>query len=103
MVKTRIQRDMLLVALAAFLGSGALVGARAQAATGEFLCSAGPNDGQACGADEDCAPTGVCVIAQGMCDGGTDDGAYCGCVSGTCNASVPACDPSFTGTCSGGA
>ena len=66
-------------------------------------CSAGPRDGQACNSDEDCAPTGVCVIAQGICNGGTDDGDYCGCISGTCTPSSPACDPSFTGTCVGGA
>jgi hypothetical protein len=73
------------------------------APTGEFLCSAGPRDGQACNSDNDCTPTGVCVIAQGICDGGADDTLYCGCIAGTCSPSTPACDPTITGVCVGGA
>ncbi|MFI5367040.1 MAG: hypothetical protein ACHQ4J_15610 [Candidatus Binatia bacterium] len=69
---------------------------------GEFLCSAGPRDGQACNADGDCAPTGVCVIAQGVCNGGLDDGFPCDCTGGTCMQSTPSCDPTFTGVCQGG-
>jgi hypothetical protein len=70
--------------------------------TGEFLCSAGPHDGQACNANSDCASGGVCVIAQGICDGGGDAGFYCDCPAGTCMASTPACDPTLTGVCQGG-
>ncbi|MFI5366808.1 MAG: hypothetical protein ACHQ4J_14425 [Candidatus Binatia bacterium] len=73
------------------------------AASGEFLCSAGPRDGQACNADSDCAPGGACVIAQGVCEGGADDASYCGCIAGTCSPSTPACDPTITGVCVGGA
>ena len=70
--------------------------------TGEFLCSAGPRDGQACATDDDCAPGGACVIGQGVCNGGTDDGFPCDCSAGTC-LSTPVCSIDATfGTCSGG-
>lgn len=70
--------------------------------TGEFLCSAGSRDGLACESDDDCPGGGVCVIAQGVCDGGTDDGLLCDCPAGTCvEAPVCSLDPSF-GTCAGG-
>jgi hypothetical protein len=99
-----IQRVMLVLAL--LLGTVVCGGAWAQTPTptptGEFLCSAGPQDGQACNSDGDCAPTGVCVIAPGICDGGSGDGAYCDCAAGTCTASTPACDTQFTGMCQGG-
>jgi hypothetical protein len=108
MVTTRIHRGLLVLAFAISLGCGTLTVARAQAPTptpnGEFLCSAGPRDGQACNGDVDCSPGGVCVIAQGVCDGGTDDGFPCDCAAGTCTASTPACDPTPTlaGVCVGG-
>ena len=85
------------VALLATAGSGQ---ARAQAPTGEFLCSTGTQDGQACNSDEDC-PGGVCVLAQGVCDGGADDGLYCDCIASNCVASTE-CQPTFTGVCPGG-
>src|ERR1700687_3482298 len=70
--------------------------------TGEFLCSAGPSDGQACNSDADCAPNGTCVIAVGICVGGTDDGLVCDCVAGNCS-STPTCSTNATfGTCQGG-
>jgi hypothetical protein len=74
----------------------------AHAQTGAFLCSAGSRDGLNCDSDDDC-PGGVCVLSQGVCDGGSDDGFPCSCPGGSCGSS-PACsaDPSF-GTCSGGA
>jgi hypothetical protein len=72
------------------------------AQTGSFLCSAGSRDGLNCDSDDDC-PGGVCVLAQGVCDGGSDDGFPCSCPGGTCGSS-PVCseDASF-GTCAGGA
>lgn len=75
--------------------------ARAQA-TGEFLCSKGTRDGLPCESDTDCVPNGVCVIAEGVCNGGTDDGASCDCPAGSCSA-TPVCTGDNTfGTCSGG-
>src|SRR2546428_12317154 len=92
--------------LAMLLGIAVCRSAVAQTPTptpsGEFLCSAGPRDGQACNGDDDCAPTGVCVFAQAICDGGADDGNFCGCIQGQCSASTPACDQTFTGACFGG-
>jgi hypothetical protein len=102
MVTTRMYRDLLFLALAVSLGCGTLTVARAQTPNGEFLCSAGPRDGQACNGDPDCAPGGVCVIGQGVCNGGTADGSYCDCAAGTCTATTPACDPTLTGVCVGG-
>src|SRR6266436_5425685 len=81
---------------------------------GEFLCSNGPMDGRACNTDANCAPGGVCVIGQGVCDGGADDGTPCDCAGGTCQGSGTtgtcsggtmngeSCDPSGTGNCGGG-
>ncbi len=69
---------------------------------GEYLCSAGPHNGQACDYDFDCAPSGACVSAQGVCDGGPDDGAYCDCAAGTCAAVQPSSDSTSAGTCQGG-
>jgi len=75
--------------------------------TGEFLCTvaggASP-DGKACNGDDDCAPNGVCVIAQPVCNGGTDDGAYCGCIGTQCTATSPACDSAdaLPGVCPSG-
>ncbi len=85
------------------VGCGPTTPTPTPAPTGEFLCSAGPRDGEACNSDDDCAPTGVCVIAQGVCDGGPDDTLYCGCIFGTCSPSTPACDATITGVCVGGA
>lgn len=75
-----------------------------QRAGAQFLCSVaggGSPDGVACEADADCG-AGVCVIAQGVCNGGADDGLTCDCAGGTC-AATPACttDASMC-TCSGG-
>lgn len=71
-------------------------------ATGEFLCSKGTRDGLPCESDADCVPNGVCVIANGVCNGGTDDGASCDCPAGSCSA-TPVCTADNTfGTCSGG-
>ena len=88
------------------LGVAACRSARAEmpstTPTDKFLCSAGPRDGQACNTDADCASAGVCVIAQGVCDGGTVDGLPCDCAGGTCRA-TPVCSTDATlGTCSGG-
>lgn len=41
-----------------------------------FLCSAGGNDGGTCASSLDC-PSGACVFAQHVCDGGTVDGLLC--------------------------
>ena len=104
MMTTRTLGYWLGLPVALVLAGGALTGTWAQA-TGDFLCSAGPRDGLACdpdNVDADCAPTGVCVIAQAICNGGLDDGFYCGCIGGACNASTPVCDPDFTGICVGG-
>jgi len=71
-------------------------------AQGDLLCTGGTRDGLDCTGFEDC-PGGVCVIAQGVCQNGTDNGNPCLCAGGTCSA-TPACsaDTSF-GTCVGGA
>jgi hypothetical protein len=70
-------------------------------AAAQRLCSAGSRDGQPCSRVEDC-PGGACVVAQGVCDGGTDDGYDCDCPLSTC-AATPACstDPAL-GTCADG-
>ena len=76
-------------------------GAHAQA-TGEFLCNGGTRNGLACDTDDDCVPNGVCVVAQGVCDGGGDDGLFCQCLGGSC-PDQPVCSTDATmGTCSGG-
>ncbi len=76
-------------------------GAAAQAPTGVFLCSAGSQDGAPCNTQEDC-PGGVCVIAQGVCNGGTDDSFPCDCAGGTCSAQPVCASDATMGTCSGG-
>src|ERR1035437_8328434 len=91
-----------LVLLGTLVRTGAWAQTPTPTPTGEFLCSAGPQDGQACNGDAQCAPTGVCVIAPGICDGGTSDGTYCDCAAGICVPSGPVCDPAFTGVCQGG-
>ena len=95
-----VRRHRLLVGLATLFGVTVARGALAQG-TGEFLCSVGTRDGLSCEGDQNC-PGGTCVIAQGVCDGGDDDGLTCDCAGGTCS-DAPACtdDPSF-GTCNGG-
>ena len=50
---------------------------------GSFLCSAGPHDESPCNSDDDCKP-GACVVAYGVCDGGTYDGFPCDCPGGMC-------------------
>src|SRR5207248_680758 len=52
--------------------------------TSQFLCSAGPFDGQPCTSDDDCAPGGACVLVQGVCNGGDFDGFLCDCPGGSC-------------------
>ncbi len=68
----------------------------------QHLCSGGPNDGQSCGGDGDC-DGGACVIARGVCEGGSADGKVCECNGGRCSFH-PACPTSRgSGTCVGGA
>ncbi|MBI3786441.1 MAG: hypothetical protein HY270_23885 [Deltaproteobacteria bacterium] len=62
------------------------------AADGAFRCSAGPHDQAPCSSDDDCAPTGACVLSYGVCDGGSYDGFACDCPDGTC----------VSGSCQGG-
>jgi len=60
--------------------------AHAQAqATGEFLCSAGSNDGNACQTHADC-PGGACVYVQGVCN--DQNGLPCDCPGATCNGTA---------------
>jgi hypothetical protein len=99
-VTRRIYRTVRFLVLAALFGAARLTPALAQTATGEFLCTVpggGSPDGTACISDDDCGALGVCVIAQPVCNGGTDDGAYCGCIGVSCVAASPACDPSVNG------
>jgi YVTN family beta-propeller protein len=69
--------------------------------TGTRVCSTGEREGSSCFTRAEC-PGGVCVEAQGICDGGSDDGLLCDCPGGTC-AGEPVCgaDPQ-RGTCQGG-
>jgi hypothetical protein len=94
---TRTLTGALGIALLICLGGA--TGAFAQ--DGSYLCSAGSRDGQLCISDDDC-PGGACVLVQGVCDGGDDDGFFCLCPNGTCST-APVCslDPDF-GTCAGG-
>jgi len=80
-----------LISIVVLYGAGFPFRASAQA-TGQFLCSGGTRDGAACNSSTEC-PGGVCVIAQGVCNGGVDDGLPCDCPGGTCSAQ---------NTCSGG-
>jgi hypothetical protein len=67
-----------------------------------LLCSGGVNDGAPCARNTDCL-LGACVVAQGVCDGGDDDGLLCDCAGGTCS-SQPSCrSDARSGTCTGGA
>ncbi|MFI5399098.1 MAG: beta-propeller fold lactonase family protein [Candidatus Binatia bacterium] len=68
---------------------------------GRLLCSAGARDGAACAVDADC-PDGACVVAQGVCDGGKDDGLLCDCPGATCVAGATCGTDPTMGTCSGG-
>src|SRR5437016_329621 len=100
-MNTALARSIVSLILGILLGMA--VCGRAPAQTGDFLCSAGPSDGQACNQDSDCAPDGVCVIAAGLCVGGTDDGLTCDCIAASCS-SAPVCSSDATfGTCQGGA
>jgi YVTN family beta-propeller protein len=83
------------------LDSGGLNVGRSASSEAVFLCSAGERDGLPCDGSEAC-PQGVCVIPQGVCDGGEDDGLLCDCPGGSCSLDV-ACpaDPS-RGLCRGG-
>ncbi len=80
---------------------GAVVSIMAAAASGR-LCSGGELDGSACSADADC-PGGACVTAQGVCDGGSDDGLLCDCAGGTCSSGASCPVNPAMGTCRGGA
>jgi MYXO-CTERM domain-containing protein len=54
------------------------------------LCAGGPQDGSPCENDARC-PAGACTWAQGVCDGGDDDGLLCDCHDWwTCRYSI--CD-----------
>lgn len=69
--------------------------------TSVFACSGGPRDGTACESDTDCfvscpSSFGVCVVIQGVCDGGEFDGFPCDCPGGTCVGT------GAEGTCQGG-
>ena len=68
-----------------------------------FLCSQGSNDGRACTRDADC-PGGVCVVEQGICNGGDDDGEPCDCAASSCSLQGFSCaaPSSSKGTCNGG-
>jgi len=80
-----------------------LMGAPRDAAA-QFICSipaGGSRDGQSCDSDDDC-PGGVCVLAQGVCEGGSDDSFACSCPGGTCSGSPVCTDDDSFGTCSGG-
>jgi YVTN family beta-propeller protein len=93
---TGTDRDIVVGAVSAGRASAILA-----SMPGRSLCSAGARDGAPCAADADC-PDGACVVAQGVCDGGKDDGLLCDCPGATCVAG-PTCgtDPTM-GTCSGG-
>jgi YVTN family beta-propeller protein len=77
-------------------------GRQQAAATAPRVCAAGGRDGQACADDNNC-PAGACVVPQGVCDGGEDDGLLCDCPGGACRAAGNACgaDPD-AGVCQGG-
>ncbi len=79
---------------------GALQPGAASAQVGQRLCSSGANDGQPCSSPEQC-PGGVCVVAQGVCEGRVDE-VDCDCPGSEC-LSTPVCsnDPE-AGTCAGG-
>ena len=104
MMRTSVNRPsvMLCILLGTAMGGSVWAQTPTPTAASELLCSAGPRDGQACDNDDDCAPTGVCVIAQGVCDSLTSGLAYCVCAAGTCSPSEPACNTTFTGVCVGG-
>jgi hypothetical protein len=54
----------------------------------EFLCSAGPNDGNTCaapGSSSDC-PGGACVVVQGACN--DQSGFPCDCPGATCSGTA---------------
>jgi hypothetical protein len=71
------------------------------AQSGPFLCTAGSNDGKDCLSDSDC-PGGACVIAQGVCNGGTDDGLPCDCAGGNCATQLVCSSDASMGTCDAG-
>jgi YVTN family beta-propeller protein len=48
------------------------------------LCSRGENIGMPCRVESDDCGLGLCTIAQGVCDGGDDDGLLCDCPGGRC-------------------
>jgi YVTN family beta-propeller protein len=71
------------------------------AARGARICSGGAHDGSACAADAEC-PAGACVLVQGVCDAGQDDGLLCDCPGGTCAAQPVCATNPQNGTCRGG-
>jgi YVTN family beta-propeller protein len=66
-----------------------------------LLCSAGERDGLPCDGAAAC-PQGVCVIPQGVCDGGEDDGLLCECPSGSCSSDLACATDLSLGLCRGG-
>ena len=90
--------------------SDALVTVRAPAAARQRggavraarVCAGGDRDGFACAADGDC-PAGACVVPQGVCDGGEDDGLLCDCPGGACRSAGASCGfGGDAGACQGG-
>ncbi|MBI1817230.1 MAG: beta-propeller fold lactonase family protein [Deltaproteobacteria bacterium] len=67
-----------------------------------LLCSDGVDDGAPCARNADCL-RGACVVAQGVCDGGDDDGLLCDCAGGTCSNQPSCSSDARSGTCTGGA
>lgn len=65
------------------------------------LCSSGERDSQPCTEPTDC-PGGGCVLARGVCDGGSDDGWDCDCPLSMCSAANACSSDPVLGSCSGG-
>ncbi len=70
-------------------------------ASGQRVCSSGERDGQPCTEQVDCGDGG-CVLVQGVCDGGSDDGADCDCPLSTCNLGATCSNDPELGSCGGG-
>jgi hypothetical protein len=94
---TSSSRSPQLAVLRLLVAAGVLLSS-ATAPAEESLCSAGIRDGFSCAQHADC-PDGACVLAQGVCDAGPNDGLPCDCPGGTCIGS--GVDPTV-GTCRAG-
>ncbi|GBD26832.1 hypothetical protein HRbin30_02174 [bacterium HR30] len=70
-------------------------------ASGQGVCSSGERDSQPCSEQVDC-PGGACVFVQGICDGGTDDGADCECPLSTCGLAFACPNDPVLGSCISG-